>query len=355
MTADRQPNVFDQTAVFNHAVCGIEQPSAPKRLDPTRKAWTLKALREETQEYDDADSLTEEVDALLDLMYFAAGRLYEMGVDGQACFNEVHRANMMKLRGELAKRPGSKGHDAIKPEGWTPPNLHRVIYGVSVPVRTSPRMTSAERYRDYPLEGEIKGLVMTPNGVVTGRSGKALIDNYDAPAGFEVAVGPSEATGSSTGFMKFDGDKTEMPELIPAPALRALAALYAYGASKYAAENWRKGSSYQRYVAALERHLLEWRCGNDLDDGPGGSGSHHLINVAWNAITLYMQQQLGIGTDDRPDKKQRGLTVREAMEQFERICRPDPVLEEVPFREVEGETFRYLGQQGPGRSIDFGG
>jgi len=73
-------------------------------------------------EFELSGDLHGEVDALIDLIYFAAGRMQEMGVDGQRALQAVHAANMRKVRGELAKRPGSLGHDAIKPVGWVGPD-----------------------------------------------------------------------------------------------------------------------------------------------------------------------------------------------------------------------------------------
>lgn len=115
--------VFAKTAEFGDTVCGIKRPLVPTRLDPTRKMWTETALEEELTEFKLASTLEDEVDALVDMIYFAAGRMHEMGVDGDLVFDEVHRANMDKVRGELSKRPGSKGHDAVKPEHWQPPML----------------------------------------------------------------------------------------------------------------------------------------------------------------------------------------------------------------------------------------
>ncbi len=122
-------DVFKTTAHFAERVCGIEFPEGPQRLDDERKDWTITALQEELDEFDEADTIEDEADALADLIYFAAGRFHEMGIHGGRVFREVHRANMGKVQGELAKRPGSKGHDAIKPDGWTPPNVLDVIEG----------------------------------------------------------------------------------------------------------------------------------------------------------------------------------------------------------------------------------
>jgi len=108
---------------FNVDIIGLPIPPMPTRLDPERKKWAFGALSEELAEFMDAETLEDEADALIDLSYFALGRLVEMGIVPGIVFEEVHDANMMKKRGELSKRPHSKGFDAIKPDGWTPPDL----------------------------------------------------------------------------------------------------------------------------------------------------------------------------------------------------------------------------------------
>lgn len=108
---------------FNQDIIGLPIPDKPARLDPERKKWASGALAEELTEFMDATELEDEVDALIDLSYFALGRLIEMGIVPGAPFEEVHAANMAKVRGELSKRPNAKGFDAIKPDGWQPPNL----------------------------------------------------------------------------------------------------------------------------------------------------------------------------------------------------------------------------------------
>jgi len=115
-------NVFKTTAQFNQEVCGL-RPQSPKMLDPERLQWFATAVREELDELLDAKDLHDQADAVLDLIYFAAGRVYEMGIDGAKAFAIIHTANMLKERGSLAKRPGSRGHDAIKPPGWVSPDL----------------------------------------------------------------------------------------------------------------------------------------------------------------------------------------------------------------------------------------
>jgi predicted HAD superfamily Cof-like phosphohydrolase len=70
-----------------------------------------------TEAYDNAD-LAGAVDALVDLIYFAYGFLWQMGIPTRDVWDAVHEANM-------TKQLGNKGRgildDAVKPEGWVDP------------------------------------------------------------------------------------------------------------------------------------------------------------------------------------------------------------------------------------------
>lgn len=118
----RADDMLGQIGDFNRSVVGMPIPPVPTRLDPERKEWAMSALTEELTEFRDATTLDEELDALVDLTYFALGRIVEMGIAPGGPFGEVQRANMEKRRGELSKRPGSKGFDAVKPPGWRGPD-----------------------------------------------------------------------------------------------------------------------------------------------------------------------------------------------------------------------------------------
>jgi hypothetical protein len=115
-------SMLTQTAEFAMQVIGMPIPQVPIRLDPDRKNWAYLAIAEELTEFVEATTLEDEVDALVDMTYFALGRLVEMGIAPAGPFGEVQRANMSKRRGELSKRPGSKGFDAVKPYGWVGPS-----------------------------------------------------------------------------------------------------------------------------------------------------------------------------------------------------------------------------------------
>lgn len=121
------PDIFRDVAEFNSQIIGLPQLERPGSLDPHRKAHAVDHLTEELDEYAQARTVEDEVDALVDLIYVAAGRLYEMGTDAEAHWDEVHGANMKRVRGEKSTRPNSLGYDAVKPDGWLEPNHRGVI------------------------------------------------------------------------------------------------------------------------------------------------------------------------------------------------------------------------------------
>ena len=99
------PDLLEMTRRFNRDVIDLPIPEKPQRLDPERKLWAQGAMSEELVEFMDAETLEDEVDALLDLVYFALGRVIEMGVLPGPAFEAIHVANMSKVKGELSKRP----------------------------------------------------------------------------------------------------------------------------------------------------------------------------------------------------------------------------------------------------------
>lgn len=117
--------MLDKVELFNGRVRGQVIPAKPTPLTKQQAKRALDAIREEMAEFQeavDAKDVLEQADALLDMVFFALGRLGEMGVPAWAVMEEINRANLSKQRGSLTKRPGWEGHDAIKLEGWQGPD-----------------------------------------------------------------------------------------------------------------------------------------------------------------------------------------------------------------------------------------
>lgn len=68
------------------------------------------------------------VDAIVDTMVTLIGLGYSMGVDMEAAWQEVHQSNMAKVDPETGRviRREEDGK-ILKPEGWTPPDLVKVV------------------------------------------------------------------------------------------------------------------------------------------------------------------------------------------------------------------------------------
>lgn len=64
--------------------------------------------------------------------------------------------------------------------------------------------------------------------------------------------------------LKYDEGKIRM-DLLDPYAIESLAAVLTFGATKYAAHNWRGGISYSRITAALLRHVFAFLRGEDKD------------------------------------------------------------------------------------------
>lgn len=82
-------------------------------------------------------------------------------------------------------------------------------------------------------------------------------------------------------FMKFDTEKLRY-DLVPPSAIEGLAKVVTHGARKYKENNWRKGE-IARYEAALMRHFIAWRKGEQFDLD---SGFHHMEHILTNAAFI---------------------------------------------------------------------
>ena len=110
------------------------------------------------------------------------------------------------------------------------------------------------------------------------------------------AAEETRVTDPVTGGQK--GSKLARFSLIPPDFLWALAEHYGRGALKYEDRNWQKGYKWGLSLDALDRHLIQWLMGEDLD---AETGTHHLVAVAWHAIALWWWSKRNLGTDDIRD------------------------------------------------------
>jgi len=94
----------------------------------------------------------------------------------------------------------------------------------------------------------------------------------------EETVQDFTGTVDGKGYKASMDDPAKLPmALIPTAILRGIAAALGYGAKKYAPNNWRRGMKYSEVYSALQRHLVAWQDGEELD---GESGLSHLDHAA---------------------------------------------------------------------------
>ncbi len=128
-----KPNLFQDVLDF-HVKFGL--PTGGKKaaiLDENTKKFRVDFMREELNEFIEAcveGDVAKAADGLCDLVYVALGTAVMMGVPFDACWAEVHRANMTKVRATDAADPRStrkNSLDVVKPEGWRPPDIQGVL------------------------------------------------------------------------------------------------------------------------------------------------------------------------------------------------------------------------------------
>lgn len=95
--------------------------------------------------------------------------------------------------------------------------------------------------------------------------------------------------------LKYDAQKART-DLLSTLAMEEIAKVLAYGAKKYAADNWRLGMSWRRLLGAAIRHIFAFLRGEDYDSETGLS---HLAHAGCCIMFLLEYQCTGNGTDDR--------------------------------------------------------
>lgn len=106
-------------------------------------------------------------------------------------------------------------------------------------------------------------------------------------------------TTSSTGGEK--GVKPERFSLMPRLGLAAISRVFGFGASKYAAHNWRRGYEWSKSFDALERHFQAAKDGETYDEE---SGLPHLAHAGFHILVLltWLEEQ-GEGPDNPFDDR----------------------------------------------------
>jgi len=123
-------DMVDDIMEFAKRFCPDQLTDAPRIPDENLKALRRRMIVEEVVEEllvaMDTDDLVEVADAGCDSIVVIIGMMIAYGIPIKECWREVHRSNMAKAQpdGSVKRREDGK---VLKPEGWTPPNIYRII------------------------------------------------------------------------------------------------------------------------------------------------------------------------------------------------------------------------------------
>lgn len=125
---------YAKIVAFHEALEG-DQPTTPVAPSAETLALRQKLIREEYEEVceafaavtavldaGDAPDLSQLAHELADLLYVVYGTFAACGIDADAVFSEVHRANMTKIGG-----PRRADGKLLKPPGWQPADVRGVL------------------------------------------------------------------------------------------------------------------------------------------------------------------------------------------------------------------------------------
>ena len=104
-----------------HKTFSLPLSDSPCILDSKRVASRYKWMLEELDEFKEATTLTEQADAMIDLIYYALGTMVEMGVEPNEIFELVHEANMKK-KWDDGLVYFNDDEKVIKSQNWISPN-----------------------------------------------------------------------------------------------------------------------------------------------------------------------------------------------------------------------------------------
>ena len=123
-------NMFQDVKEFQTAV-GQNIGQAPAFPDGKERKLRMDLMLEEVKEYmegEEKNDLENIAKELADIIYIVCGTAASYGIPLDRVFDEVHRSNMAKLvDGKVIRREDGK---ILKPEGWTPPDIKSILYGV---------------------------------------------------------------------------------------------------------------------------------------------------------------------------------------------------------------------------------
>jgi 5'(3')-deoxyribonucleotidase len=139
---------------------------------------------------------------------------------------------------------------------------------------------------DQPYNHEPDGPIMRPRIREWSEWRSVVEPLLDCLAAVAEANGREVRSVSATGGEK--GTKPQRYDLVPVLPLDLLAELYANGAEKYAAHNWRRGYEWSKSYAAAMRHMTRFWAGENIDPE---MGIPHPVAAVFHmfALTQFME------------------------------------------------------------------
>lgn len=118
-----------------HARFGLDNVNTnpmPRLLPPDLMDFRLAFLHEELEELEKGvaeQDLAQIADALVDLVYVAKGTAQLAGLPWQELWDDVHGANMTKVRAAKDGGDSKRGSsfDVVKPPGWKGPSTREIL------------------------------------------------------------------------------------------------------------------------------------------------------------------------------------------------------------------------------------
>lgn len=111
---------YEMVRNFQHK---FGQPVAdkPTEMELERRIDRHGYMEEELNEFISADTVVDQADAMIDLIYLAVGTLVELGVKPEKLFEIVHNANMSKLWPDGKVHTNPENGNIIKPPTFVRP------------------------------------------------------------------------------------------------------------------------------------------------------------------------------------------------------------------------------------------
>ena len=122
-------SIVEKVIEFHQTILGTPQATSIAELNNANFELLVRQLDEELLELQagwEDTNIVNQVDALVDLIYFALGGLYKKGLSAKQIehvFGLVHDTNMTKGVGKVAKRHVEGAVDAVKPVDFRGPEL----------------------------------------------------------------------------------------------------------------------------------------------------------------------------------------------------------------------------------------